>query len=96
MYYVVNLVVSRDDASPYLRDGLYLVRADNDTVVDGVAKALVAKHLLASDYVHRQLPADFAPPPVIILANPDAIQLGVDLSYTDDLAKVDWEAWRKP
>lgn len=92
MYYVVQLVVSRNDAPPFLRDGLYLVRADNKTVLDGIAKALVAQHLTAQDYIHRE--AEAAPPPTVQLGNPDSIRLGVDISYTDDMAKVDWDAWR--
>jgi hypothetical protein len=94
MYFKVQLVVSRNDNSPYLADGLYLVQADNPTVLDGVAKALVAKHLIATDYVHDALPDDFGPPAAITLGNPDSIALGTDLTYTDDLGKVDWESWR--
>lgn len=96
MYYLVQLVVSRNHKPPYLSDGLYLVRAADLTAVDSLAKGLVAKHLLATDYVHTELPNDFAPPAVIALGDPDAIQLGVDISYTDDLQKVDWDAWRRP
>lgn len=95
MYYLVQLVVSRNDAPPYLRDGLYLAQAPDAASLDGLAKALVAKHLTATDYLHKAMPEDFAPPPAVQLGNPDSIPLGVDISWTDDMNKVDWDAWRK-
>lgn len=92
MYFLVQLVASRNDKPPFLADGRYLVQAKDKAAMDGVAKALVAKHLTAQDYLHKQMPDDFAPSATITLANPDSIQLGQELYGTPDFAKIDWNA----